>query len=102
MSNTNDAVINDANNRVPEALEILREAMKDRDPGSYYDSWKANIAMAFIDQWMYGPDKADTAQGVHAIANKAASVFLNRLLGTDETQSDGMAGIAEAAQNAKP
>ena len=89
-------------NRVPEALAILREAMADREPGSYYDGWKANIAMAFVDQWMYGPDQAVTSGDVCRIGNKAAGVFLNRLLGTEENEHDGMMGIVSAAQNEKP
>jgi hypothetical protein len=90
-------------NKVPEALAILREAMADREPGSYYDGWKANIAMAFVDQWMYGPDVVADSVDVHRIANKAANVFLNRLLGTEESgEHDGMMGVVNAAQSAKP
>ena len=84
------------------ALEVLRKAMMDREPGSCRDGWKANIAMAFIDQVNLGPDNVRTSEGLHAIANKAANVFLDRLLSTlDESEFDGMAQVMHDAREAK-
>jgi hypothetical protein len=51
------------------------------DP-EYRESWKANIAMAFRDEWSnangdIGLASVDKDQAVHLIANKAADNFLN-------------------------
>lgn len=60
-------------NKVPLALEILKEAM-DSDPG-YKQAWVANIAMAFQDthaeHWRN--------KGVWEISNNAAERFLASL-----------------------
>lgn len=59
-----------------EAVETLIKALK--EDGSYYMSWKANIAMAFIDEIESVPEvfKND----LHNNANNAADRFLKQLL----------------------
>lgn len=60
-------------NKVPEALDILKEALI-KDEG-YFISWKANIAMAFQDEFRNNFNH----KGLHKISNDAALVFMNRL-----------------------
>lgn len=67
-----------------EAVETLINSLK-TDPG-YRESWKANIAMAFIDQYNWATEmnvankyKHDPAV-IHEIANKAADRFLDLLV----------------------
>lgn len=51
-----------------------------RNDKSYYISWKANIAMSFVDEYYYY--KKETSKeymnysDIHEIANKAAANFL--------------------------
>ncbi len=59
------------------AIKVLREELQ-KDEG-YYNSWKANIAMAFVDEINSAPDvfKND----LHNNANNAADRFLQNLIG---------------------
>lgn len=86
---------------VKEAIETLRRAMTDPEPGSYRYGWQCNIAMAFKDQCVYGPDDPSTREGQHAIANKAAVRFLEMLfpLKEPDLDMDGMSGMAAIAQD---
>lgn len=63
----------DLKNPIPIALDILRAAFKDKEPGSYYHGWVSNIACCIMDQYSYGEEN-------HAKANKAAREFLNLLI----------------------
>ena len=64
------------------AVKHLIEALKE-DEG-YYEAWKANIAMAYIDNWEW--HKRKTGKKVmsftdrHIIANNAADYFLKLLM----------------------
>lgn len=55
------------------ACKIVFKALKD-DPG-YWQSWKANIAMAFQDE-VY---RQLISNGIHKISNDAAENFLQKL-----------------------
>ena len=61
-------------------IKNLVEAFKD-DPG-YLESWKANIAMAFYDEYYRFKKKRSYISGVdlHGIANRAAENFLKLLM----------------------
>jgi DNA-binding LacI/PurR family transcriptional regulator len=60
-----------------EAVEqIAKELNNDKD---YYFSWQSNIAVPFIDALN---EKGYELPDQHEIANKAAKVFLNRLINT--------------------
>lgn len=41
----------------------------------YYISWKANLAMAFLDNYNWAEDKSN----LHKIANDAAEYFLKQI-----------------------
>lgn len=58
--------------------KLVKELRKDQSEGSYYHSWKASIAMAFIDEVNSVPDvfKND----LHNNANNAADRFLQQLI----------------------
>ena len=59
------------NNPASIAIDILRNALTvNREPDSYYDGWKSNIACCIMD---YFPNE-------HEKANKAAEVFLRLLI----------------------
>lgn len=61
---------------IEKEMKVVAEGLKN-DEG-YFISWKANIAMAFVDQ--SGWDKRDwNKDEVHETANKAAEYFLNLL-----------------------
>jgi Tfp pilus assembly protein PilF len=65
---------------VPHAMKTVCKALKE-DPG-YYESWKANIAMAFKDEWeseWYQQSEQDK-EDIHKLANIAAANFLNLLI----------------------
>lgn len=55
---------------------ITTEMNNDKSPGSYYYSWKANIAMSFLDEWNRW-DKPECY--IHEVANNAAKNFLDLL-----------------------
>ena len=62
---------------VAKAIERITTAMNnDKSPGSYYYSWQANIAMAFVDEWNRW-DKPECY--IHEVANNAAKNFLELL-----------------------
>lgn len=67
--------------KLPSAMSIITaELLNDPD---YWQAWKANIAMAFKDEWVrtvgdHGPHKADYGD-IHLVANQAADNFLNIL-----------------------
>lgn len=75
----------DAINRVCEEIK--------NDKG-YRLSWEANIAMAFKDAFDFSGHKHDN-KVVHKVANKAATSFLDQLIGKDIGDVDGMAAIAK-------
>ena len=67
----------------PEAIKVLTDALK--SDKSYRESWKANIAMAYIDNERWYREKIKKApnalngQDKHNIANEAAEYFLKLL-----------------------
>lgn len=63
-----------------EAMDHLVAVLKS-DP-DYREGWKANIAMAFKDQWAHRGMKEVSPQTVHDVANAAASAFLEQLAPT--------------------
>lgn len=65
--------------KLKEAVEILVEAL--RTDEDYRQAWKANIAMAFKDEY-YREDFQQSDQeteDVHTLANTSADNFLNQL-----------------------
>lgn len=60
-------------NKVKKAVEILADALKN-NPG-YYESWKANIAVQFQDEY-----RRCGHRRIHEISNKAADNFLKLLI----------------------
>ncbi len=61
---------------LPQAIKILQNAlMEDTEQGSYYDSWKSNIAMAFVDAFV---KEHQPYEDLHKIANDAADNFLKQ------------------------
>lgn len=68
--------------------ELAEELRKDQSPGSYYDSWKANIAMAFLDEMdkeLYNlnsnlREEFQEELDIHSISNNAAEKFLKTLI----------------------
>lgn len=63
-----------------EAIEIFcDELAKDREEGSYYYAWQANIAMAFYDEFDRTYPK-DNDLDIIGIANRAAKNFLDQLI----------------------
>lgn len=66
-----------------EAVEHLcSELLKD---SGYYDSWKANIAMSFKDEFY----RSYLNKGIHEISNNAAENFLDMLCRTINKESEG-------------
>ena len=62
---------------VKEAVEVLCNALReDKEPGSYYDSWKANLACAIMDEY----NEATYNDLMPNMANRAAERFLNLLI----------------------
>lgn len=59
-----------------EAVEKLCKELKEDE--SYYDSWQANIAMAFLDT--FNEEHPQKLSSIHAIANNAADRFLKQLI----------------------
>lgn len=59
---------------------LIRELKGD---SSYFETWKANIAMAFVDEYDRHIEKhgqCTNRADVHGIANNAAGNFLNTLM----------------------
>lgn len=66
-------------NKLQEAVKTLIEALKSDE--DYRRSWKANIAMAFKDEWRredFQKSEQDF-EAVHILANNSADNFLNLL-----------------------
>lgn len=60
-----------------DAIKVLISHLREgTEEGSYYYSWQANIAMAFVDEWNRW---AKPECYVHEVANNAAKNFLNNL-----------------------
>ena len=81
MEQDRDAFEKESSNKnsVEHAIKIIKNALKiDED---YRDSWKANIAMAFKDEWgREGFQQSEQDfEAVHILANKSADNFLNLL-----------------------
>ena len=72
----------DLNNPISNLVKALQ---KDKD---YYESWKANIAMAFKDEYVEQSYKVDNARlegflteiDIHELSNNAAERFLKQLM----------------------
>ena len=67
---------------VAKAIErITTEMSLDKSPGSYYYSWQANIAMAFVDEChrLDPVTKKWDKEVLHRVANNAAKNFLDLL-----------------------
>lgn len=63
---------------VSKAIKTISEALKTDD--AYYISWKANIAMAFKDQYSRNKKKYKSKKDVHIMANLAADHFIDLLI----------------------
>ena len=73
-------------NRVPEAMDILRNAMLADNPGkrgSYAHSWHCNIAMMCADAIHDDPTEALTRDDAHRIGNEAATRFMKLCFGVE-------------------
>ena len=57
--------------------QLIKALKEDRD---YYDSWKANIAMAFQDQYNSDECIGIRDSNIHYHSNKAADNFLKQLI----------------------
>ena len=63
------------------AVELVREALgESKAAGSYYYSWQANIAMAFMDA-LPSDLRDNYYDDMHEVANTAAKRFLDTLIG---------------------
>jgi len=72
-----------------QAMRVLQKHLReDKSEGSYYYSWQANIAMAFVDNYRWEENKSDYGdimrevpyEVIHKVANEAAKNFLNLLI----------------------
>lgn len=82
MKQTN--VLGDDMNRVPEAMDIIRNAMiKDgtKIPGSYANSWHCNIAMMCHDAIQFAKETGE--EDPHVIGNDAAARFMKLCFDVD-------------------
>ena len=61
-----------------EAIDHLRKVLKEDE--SYRQTWVANIAVAFQDEFHYSRKHS----GIHEISNKAAERFLSNLIGVED------------------
>lgn len=65
-------------NKIADAVKVIIDAMnEDKSEGSFYYSWQANIAMAFVDE-MDGYGLIEKSL-LHKVANDAAKRFLDLL-----------------------
>lgn len=67
---------------IQKAVEKIQETLK--DDKEYREVWKANIAMAFVDEWNTNESFQQSEQQyshVHKLANEAADRFLDNLIG---------------------
>ena len=65
--------------------EIIKELVKNlKEDKDYYQSWKANIAMAFYDNYMWYKKKTNkktiSKKDIPIIANNSAKSFLDLLI----------------------
>jgi len=68
-----------------QAINVLCKALKvDKTQGSYYWSWRANIATAFQDC----SDKYDGSETIHHVSNEAAANFLDMLININGKQHE--------------
>ena len=73
-------------NRVPEAMDILRNAMLSDNPskpGSYAHSWHCNIACMCADAIHDDESEALTSEDAHRIGNEAATRFMKLCFGVE-------------------
>lgn len=63
---------------------LVEELRKDQSEGSYYHGWKANIAMAFQDEYNFENKRyssvCHTQEEIHKLSNDAADRFLQQLI----------------------
>ena len=74
---------------VKNEMDIICRALQ--DDSEYWETWKANIAMAFQDQWQWTINEEGlpcTSDQIHALANKAADNFLKMLTKSPITSGD--------------
>lgn len=66
---------------MPNAVKALKNTFADRSQNSVFETWKANIAMSFIDAWnaKLGRNTYIMENTLHEVANLAAFNFLNLL-----------------------
>lgn len=66
---------------IQKAVEKIQETLKgDKE---YREVWKANIAMAFVDEWNTNETFQQSEQqysDIHKLANEAADRFLDNLV----------------------
>lgn len=67
---------------VPQAMKVIITALSaDKEPGSYYHSWQANIAMAMSDEWMREiRSNKGAVRDINATCNQAAKNFMDLLI----------------------
>lgn len=65
---------------ISKAVRGLRKAL--RDDETYRQTWQANIAVCFQDE--FAANSPDLREAIHKISNKAADRFLNLLMSTGE------------------
>lgn len=73
---------------ISNAIKALQKALsEDKSEGSYYYVWQANIAMAFVDEFIKQGDSHEEftkwlmlENGLSVIANNAAKNFLDLLI----------------------
>ena len=66
---------------IQKAVEKIQETLK--EDKEYREVWKANIAMAFVDEWNTNETFHQSEQqysDVHRLANEAADRFLDNLV----------------------
>ncbi len=61
-------------NKVVEALDVLKKALKEDDGFAY--SWHCNVAVAF-------QDAAKKGFSIHRVSNEAATIFMKNAFGVD-------------------
>jgi hypothetical protein len=72
---------------IEEAVHRITDEMRaDKTEGSYYHSWQANIAMAFVDEASTTTSPEDLSSNTHSVANAAAKRFLDQLCHVPATE----------------
>lgn len=68
-----------AETELSKAVKLLAKSLKE-DPG-YFESWQANIAVQFQDEWAkYFSEADENKKIIGVISNQAAENFLNLLI----------------------